>query len=465
MSIGALIVLLSLASDPFIQQVVTITSQPNPSNTPSISIPKAKNYIMCDVENRAMGEAINSVLAAGVDPGNATAVPATGCLSGNCDYDTFNTLAICSRCSDVTSELVSIPTVIEACGGDNDDSGNCTNELIPGTILQYKDGVLQNPNKDAMIALGSMSSLSAIWNISLGWAPGPRPGPLDIIRFVSINVTDINSVLDWPNSTVTAEECVLSFCIQRIQSAVRNGIPTNSVQTMPATISTTTQPTSTPTGYTVGEGPLCDSPTTVLVESNSSLETYLIDSYSQDLIWFFLQPLTGLVASVHWNSSGHTATLVDDDIMTNDDASGWLHASTNLSQTFETIATAMTQTVRQNDGIKVAGRIIEQVTIVQVRWAWLVLPLLNIILGSMFLVLTIVVTNKAKLPLWKEGVLPVLMHGFESTVDIKSIAELNTNTAMDDYAKYINIRLHEPANGRLALVTERSYAPLANALE
>ena len=50
-------------------------------------------------------------------------------------------------------------------------------------------------------------------------------------------------------------------------------------------------------------------------------------------------------------------------------------------------------------------------TIVFVRWAWIMLPFGCCLLGLVFLAITIFQTHARRLPLWKSGKLPLILHG------------------------------------------------------
>ena len=93
-----------------------------------------------------------------------------------------------------------------------------------------------------------------------------------------------------------------------------------------------------------------------------------------------------------------------------------------------------------------------QTTVVQVRWAWISLPLLITLGGAAFLLLTVLSTANSKAPLWKEEGLATVMHGFLSEVDTETAAKLGNVAAMEKYAEKTRVHLRHAASGKIGLV-------------
>ena len=113
-SLGALIILLSLAMDPFFQQLVSYplesrTLDFSPAQQSQASLYKASHYdertatdrIGFPSAERAMQQAVYGSLFLGSQK-TTTAV----CSSGNCTWPLFHSLGICNQCKDVSSLIV-----------------------------------------------------------------------------------------------------------------------------------------------------------------------------------------------------------------------------------------------------------------------------------------------------------------------------------------------------------------------
>ncbi|CAI7623031.1 unnamed protein product [Penicillium palitans] len=90
---------------------------------------------------------------------------------------------------------------------------------------------------------------------------------------------------------------------------------------------------------------------------------------------------------------------------------------------------------------------------VNVRWPWMILPGLLVLLGAIFLVATITVSKKSHIPLWKSSALAAYYHGLERFDDDNDDDdELKTASTMEKKAGKGNVRLQRSEkNGRLVL--------------
>lgn len=146
------------------------------------------------------------------------------CPSGNCTWDPFQSLAVCSACTDLSDRLDRLD-LYESTDGDGSvcfadvkdvkdvkDFGDhrYTEYRLPNALgLQGSNYYGSSPamigsgtnNKSYSISLGSKDTL--IWSITL------------------IRIADPKT--KWPNSSVTAAECGLWYCVRNYSSKVENG--------------------------------------------------------------------------------------------------------------------------------------------------------------------------------------------------------------------------------------------------
>ena len=416
MSLGGLLIVLSVASDPFIQQVVAIATQPNIIRTSDINVPKAQNYTLLPKVGEptpSMVAAINVGFSVTGQSKSFTLLPFS-CPQGNCDYDEFDSLAVCSRCADMTSRLAITNLTY---------SDSSTNKTYPGTEFSYMGLSISNSNGKAPVNT---------WNVTE--AQLDQLGPLDdlnIASFLTFNVTDPTLGV-WPQNSPKVELCSLFFCIQSIQSSVRNGILSETATTKTAAMLTQNETNG------AFHKPI------IFYDVSAQNQQYAVAQGVLGSIWAYF---AGTIME------GGEAYNMPSIIM---------QESGNISQVFEGVALAMTQEVRRNaDGApKVQGETVEQISVIQVRWEWLILPLINTLGGVVFLILTIRATSRANVPLWKEEILATLLHGLAPCAEAQAAAGLATSSSLGEYAKDARARLRKAPDGGVNLALDTTYTLL-----
>lgn len=126
-----------------------------------------------------------------------------------------------------------------------------------------------------------------------------------------------------------------------------------------------------------------------------------------------------------------------------------LNASTNISETMDRIAAAMTNRLRDTSILNVGGRSGSMELFIRVSWLWLVLPVLSVSLGTILLISVIQVTRKHKLHIWKTSELALLFHGLDFLVD--DMAEWNRVSEMEEVAMALQVGLGQGPRGGLQL--------------
>ena len=99
-SLGAGIIVLLLAFDPFIQQIINypIQSSLSTNGTESAFAPQQRNWLPGSNSYAFWNDALGQALW-----GNAEFLVAPHCSSGDCKWDVFSSIGICSHCRDVTT--------------------------------------------------------------------------------------------------------------------------------------------------------------------------------------------------------------------------------------------------------------------------------------------------------------------------------------------------------------------------
>ena len=250
--LGAVITILTLAVDPFAQQLIQYEPRLVYSDgSDQAAIPRAERYskgdwfyidtaIVCPI---ALGRNItygpNNAPVAFVDADFAmqsavlfglaepvetvTQQLAFKCSSGNCNWSGFESLAVCSVCNNVTRLLrkedkgEAVPMWMDF----NHDQSfvelkNVTSFELPNGLSI--DNGLGNKRSGGMLmtshGTGNASETNSLQDVdTLIWA-------MTIIR-VPPSLTDDLST--WPDIAIEAMECALYYCVNRYNSQVRNG--------------------------------------------------------------------------------------------------------------------------------------------------------------------------------------------------------------------------------------------------
>ena len=129
------------------------------------------------------------------------------CPSGNCTWDTFQSLAVCSACIDLTNQLNSSTFRI----------ATCTSEHVEMVVFRGPNGLrLINPVDDPSLG----------WMVGFGTGNGSQSisfGSKDTLIWSMTMIRVSNPEASWPSSHVIAAECGLWYCVRNYDSLVKDG--------------------------------------------------------------------------------------------------------------------------------------------------------------------------------------------------------------------------------------------------
>jgi hypothetical protein len=90
----------------------------------------------------------------------------------------------------------------------------------------------------------------------------------------------------------------------------------------------------------------------------------------------------------------------------------------NVTTTMARISNSMTNRIPSADSQVVAqGIVLRQLSIIRIQFAWLVLPLVLILLSTILVIATVLTTRRSRVPVWKSSILPLLYHGIREWDD------------------------------------------------
>jgi hypothetical protein len=351
------------------------------------------------------------------------------CVSGNCTFPIFDSLAFCSKCNNVTDQTKL--TNYKAGRGDGlgpspvDEQRNYTYTL-PGNYNMSVSGYYYTSGGEdslssgpAMVSKGDMPE--AVAQSQLGIS---NPiSSIGILQFPEIEKSGYSG--DYRNQTPQAWQCALYFCLNTYNVSVTNGVTNSTI------LSNWTSDTGTPlpkitsindygnTANAVLTRPN-DSPATVINNSSFPLSAATIASVAS----YFNHTLSGMQLS--------STAEVSYDNWANDVMQA-LSTTTDIAGMMAGAATSITKYIREADnrGIaSVTGTSLKTEILVKVRWWWITLPVLLVFLSAAFLVATMMRAAHDRLPVWKTSSLAALFHGFEQ----RNATELQRPATSDDMA-------------------------------
>ncbi|KAI0152658.1 hypothetical protein GGR57DRAFT_167517 [Xylariaceae sp. FL1272] len=125
-----------------------------------------------------------------------------------------------------------------------------------------------------------------------------------------------------------------------------------------------------------------------------------------------------------------------------------------LSSAVPRLAAHLSRYFREKGNIPVKGKAMASVTLTEIRWRWIILPIVTWALGAGFVLISIWVCRGDQ-PLWKNSSLPLIYHGFETDVteDINAgFDHLELATSMQKSARTIYAQFQRSSvDGQLRL--------------
>ncbi|KAL8735955.1 MAG: hypothetical protein Q9166_000517 [cf. Caloplaca sp. 2 TL-2023] len=387
---GAFVIALMNFFDPFLQQVVVYKSRSVPSdNAPEIV--RSRVYAARSDEGLPLPSVVDLSMKAGIYNGvfdikdNADSSISHTCSTGDCSWQNFSSLAICSRCVDIMSYV----------------EKECTNG---------KCHLLYIPNGPMLSGLGGQIN-SSVTNIS-SELQGIEPSVLRFTSLLSKKVSDPKDAL--------AVECSMFYCVGNYAASVTNGVADQRLLS-----SWRNDSARLDTKSDLVLNPLASF-------SNESFTVTHLAAVA--LNSFMSETFTG---SGGINNSGSAFSS---------DVIQALYDTSNLTRRIENLATSMTNSIRgQDDNVSgpAYGIAWTNETYVHVRWAWFAFPSTLIVLSSCFLLGVILETWFRDILVWKSSNIALLFHGRSLKLSGRSGKPVNKLSAMTSRATNIRAKLVE----------------------
>ncbi|KAI0443051.1 hypothetical protein F4803DRAFT_561858 [Xylaria telfairii] len=412
-SLVAVVVILSLLVDPFMQLVFTFPtrSQLDTSfmgflNSTQVYDPNGHSYNPTHYgpssTNPRMQLAI--ITAAGDQP----IQHAGECTAGNCTWPSITTLGVCSDCTNVT-----LQTDVECGARTSANLFKCDYSFPSGRNLS---GIGFAPG-------GAGPMQPTRWNSSSDIPPfvvSPDTGSvaaLTSFRAIQIAAGDnVQSLLRRP----VAWECALTLC----ENKYENVAAINGLISLP-------KPRQEDLFIS---GRVANNYELIKKNSSSPNTTYKINAQDYVSLAIYLTELF----SWSWIDNG---VRVGDNNGATSPNLGWQFADAkDFGHTVSNIATSMTEAIRNSrNSTSVSTYASRTRTYIEVQWGWIVLPLTLTVLNTLLVAFMVIKRTQSNIPIWKNSTLALLLYDVPGWTPTTRI--LNGTSTLEKEAENVSVTL------------------------
>ncbi|KAJ4367417.1 hypothetical protein N0V83_006999 [Neocucurbitaria cava] len=393
------------------------------------------------------------------------------CPTGNCTWDAFESLAICSTCNDVTDQLSTYtePTYLY---NDLRKRLAVSNLITNATSYQLPNGLYLNNLNGAPYYEpdhyyeGPSKTVQAIFMTSYGTGNASRTNTFNdsdsliwAMSFLKMQAPSEDSAHSngWPNVSVEAVECGLFYCVNQYTSDVRNG--TLYETETPVRNATREASSWELIDYTYPnlDGINFDDWNMNSLEFNNTTSSWgrtdLMFGNQYNLSWAAVNSLSSQFQSQftsqktinipeHTNYSEISSYTPINGFYKNNinsyDPSAVefspsviqiLYNSPDLNDTFRRLARGLSNAIRAgaDNSTTWTGASGVMTIYYRIQWPWIILNILVVIGAMLFLLATILQSRTTKVPIWKSSALAPLsqIHEIgEVLVGVETIEEM-----------------------------------------
>ena len=473
-AIGAVLVILALAFDPFVQQVVGYPVRQATTSSSEALTRQAHTLNSVTATDEMAGN-----VYAGIYHDNYDRTPT--CPTGNCTWDPFRSVGWCGECKRHPPGHVK-----------SDDCNFSLEDLIDGGHAINKECHFSISGGDSLLAVlhttvDQYGNNSGYLQYSPIWLMTQLSNPVRLQEYAQEYFTQDHMLLDHRNpllafgyiyfqyvtaksafsssksfdirtplpQMMNATSCVLTPYARLYNVTVMNGNTT--VEVLNEDYGTLSAPR--PNEYYSG---LCWRPTSLaaLPPTNISVIGSPLGGLSYNdtnMAWCGLAsewipqiaaPLQGAVGINFMRDVRKADSVAVSMHTTHNTPAAHIDDAGGLHKVFPGIINALTDATLHatefNNNIAVSfvnGTVLTEKVFVHVIWGWLSLPIALIVGGAIFLGLTVWDTGRHKVPLWKSSATAFLYHGLsDDAVDADS--EYATRSEMEEAARSTRVRLN-----------------------
>ncbi|KAL4877525.1 hypothetical protein BJY04DRAFT_222079 [Aspergillus karnatakaensis] len=437
-SLGAIVTILALMFEPFMQQILTYpTREVREDPETAEAVARQAFSLATSVSsgwNGIEGEesaADASIILNGIWTEHSEQFePDLRCFSGNCRWDPFRSMGVCSQCEDVTAQtrLECDPFVVDVTDPDDPEQIETAcyiNLCAPDTCL-FNITILSNvisERDESMLDNATTSTGVTAPQVVVNYAELTQINKTTGLSQLS----DLTKVFNIGKVT----QCALSACSRTYQISIING-----------TASINVSPPDFGERFNGSSSACWKSTNTTLAQINLTapesefhfcpIQPYTLSGYFNGYMskWYYFRNLL--------NGSQNPISA--------------------LPSNTATLSESPAQDLKHHT---VDGTAYVMEVYVSVNWRWFSLPAALIALAIVFLLATMLINRRQRLHLWKSSLLAVLFHGLNDLGNEAAYGDDKTVTAnqMEKTAKGIQVRLRS-VDVQRGLMLERSRSEL-----
>nr|WDW19291.1 DUF3176 [Penicillium meliponae] len=488
-TLGAVIVLLALAFDPFVQQLLSYPVLPTLKQSAEAKVLQSR-YLLSD---NWIGTEFTYAINHGIWSDGGVALDVT-CPTGNCTWPQYKSVELCNRCHDIdTSDIVLSGWDLSSFNYSlNQNQSIKANISISGTgYATYRTSFLVEFYDNHPADWGLQLPTSLYWiPEGEGVFESRLDSALDDSDELENPIQSIASlVFDYPEvatihdsdflskvKVVNATMCQLSLCARTYNVTVNDGI--NSVKVLEEdfgswyTADTTWEDIDMNTCWKPTSSPMTDWDTTGQSDTASG--------GAIDLPNFEFCGIDPSYYEAIYTTQGYTGVT---GILSNSSSSGiWDIGSSNpASYTFSTgpatervqligvepmarsIASSLSALARSMSNIPIYGVVSIQQSYVAVKWEWMTLPAVLLVAGILLLIATAFTSTRGDVRLWKSSALPLIFHGldpgFVSEKIVTEDGQCEAVSKMEEMAENITVYLGVSSEAGRTMLRDASGMP------
>ena len=438
-ALGAALMIMTLAVNPFMQQLIRVDTRD--SATTGALLPVAKEHASNGGGSFAPDLRLKAAAYSGfVGPLDSTYNVTAVCHSGNCTWPQFNTLGVCSSCTNITEQIQGSDQIMSLRNGLHLNAVTAFFGAHMGQQTYLNVTTTKNLYQRSYSGTGEYNMYN-LNNMSLVYADR---GAL-IIDFLALRAPYGNL------EARVAHECVLQYCVKTLIAAQVSG---ELVETEVSSWMNNTQPARLYADDAVLTTPVEDPDSNYELESTAS--EYFLKPPEQDheftvALESQIQMTTWFNAFLRGNASWvmpRTGEVYSNDQIQGIDSS-LDQSETGLSRLMANVADAMTVALRTNSNETFGGLVHTNEAYIHIRWPWIALPLAIYLLVVAFLAMVALSgrSGDQTVQVWKNSGISAMLHGPEAESLRRRLGPLDKQSEIDGAAKDLVVRLLPGDNG------------------
>ncbi|KAF5002569.1 hypothetical protein FDECE_10599 [Fusarium decemcellulare] len=390
--------------------------------------------------------------------------PAFTCTTGNCSWDNFASLAVCSSCYDLSEHLkrtsgstevpdFGIPGGFSGDPPDVSNKGIFANSNMPRKtrlpITKYEipdiDLMLSNYNGKKRCESNTDMCPDTYLSAKVTTNPGETVfgdtnAMIITFSFLQANESWIENRTKWENTAITAQECSLHFCVNEYVTIVKQGLfeertVSSWSKRTPRSYSSDSQGVREYFNYVNHTLDLGN-----LWVNLTDLQLFIPDEDYKHARNLFQQTFNitqpSVISILNTMKTGFTERGCESNCTLDDTRGtkffiypslggpsrppvliGGLSESSNISFTIGNVALSLTKWMRDHEPGAVQGKAMTVIVITRVQWKFLGFPAVTLVIGFIFALLSIWETKRLNRPAWKDNALATLAYADEELKD------------------------------------------------